>query len=193
MNWLGLAALLLVQAWISWTLWGRPAGLRPPLRDGPRAPRRACSSRRVTFCYGLTFYSVAWRSGLLGPVSTLLAAAARAYLVVATVAAAVYAVRGAIRKRLDVDTDPHRRRALNAAGGVWRLRRPFAAISYGALIERLDFRVREIDVPCRGLPADLDGLRLLHLSDIHLSPFLSEAELAPRDRRRHDCGRTWRR
>jgi predicted MPP superfamily phosphohydrolase len=33
-------------------------------------------------------------------------------------------------------------------------------------------------VPVPGLPADLDGLRVLHLSDIHLSAFLSESDLA---------------
>jgi predicted MPP superfamily phosphohydrolase len=55
---------------------------------------------------------------------------------------------------------------------------PFAALAYGALVERLDFRVREVDVPIPGLPAGLDGLRLLHLSDIHLSAFLSESQLA---------------
>ena len=44
-----------------------------------------------------------------------------------------------------------------------------------------DFRVREIDVPIAGLPADLDGLRMLQLSDIHLSAFLSEARTGARD------------
>lgn len=73
--------------------------------------------------------------------------------------------------------NPGRRRALNAAGNLV-LAAPFAALSYGALVGRLDFHVREVDVPIAGLPADLDGLRLLHLSDIHLSAFLSEAQLA---------------
>jgi predicted MPP superfamily phosphohydrolase len=66
---------------------------------------------------------------------------------------------------------------LNAAGNL-ALATPFAVLTYGALIERLDFHVREVDVPIPGLPDDLDGLRLLHLSDIHLSAFLSESQLA---------------
>src|SRR4029077_14365438 len=37
---------------------------------------------------------------------------------------------------------------------------------------------REVDIPLAGLPDDLDGLRILQLSDIHLSAFLSEAEFA---------------
>jgi predicted MPP superfamily phosphohydrolase len=71
---------------------------------------------------------------------------------------------------------PRRRRVLQAAGNL-AVAAPFAALSYGALFGRLDFHVREVDVPIPALPADLDGLRLLHLSDIHLSAFLSEAQL----------------
>jgi predicted MPP superfamily phosphohydrolase len=73
--------------------------------------------------------------------------------------------------------DPGRRRLLNATGGAL-LAAPFAVVGYGALIERLDFHVREVEIRVPNLPAGLDGLRLLHLSDIHLSAFLSEKNLA---------------
>ena len=73
--------------------------------------------------------------------------------------------------------DPSRRRAVNAAGGAL-LASPFLVAGYGAFIERTNFRVREVDIPIPGLPQDLHGLRLVQLSDIHLSPFLSEQELA---------------
>jgi uncharacterized protein len=73
--------------------------------------------------------------------------------------------------------NPGRRRLLHAAGNL-AMATPFVALPYGALVGRLDFHVREVDVPIPGLPPDLDGLRLLHLSDIHLSAFLSEAQLA---------------
>jgi predicted MPP superfamily phosphohydrolase len=73
--------------------------------------------------------------------------------------------------------DPARRRVLNATGSAL-LAAPFAVVGYGALIERLDFHVREVEIPVPNLPAGLDGLRLLHLSDIHLSAFLSEKDLA---------------
>jgi predicted MPP superfamily phosphohydrolase len=73
--------------------------------------------------------------------------------------------------------DPSRRRAVNAAGGAL-LASPFLVAGYGAFIERTNFQVREVDIPLSGLPPDLDGLRLLQLSDIHLSAFLSEQELA---------------
>lgn len=55
---------------------------------------------------------------------------------------------------------------------------PVIATGYGVFIQRDNFRVREVKVPIRGLHKDLDGLRLVQISDIHLSPFLSERELA---------------
>ncbi|HLY16466.1 MAG TPA: metallophosphoesterase [Bryobacteraceae bacterium] len=73
--------------------------------------------------------------------------------------------------------DPNRRRLLNATGSAL-IAAPFAMVGYGALVERLDFRVREIEVPIPNLPDGLDGLRLVQLSDIHLSAFLSEKDLA---------------
>jgi predicted MPP superfamily phosphohydrolase len=73
--------------------------------------------------------------------------------------------------------DPARRRLLNATGGAL-LAAPFAIVGYGALVERLDFHVREVEIKVPNLPEGLDGLRLLQLSDIHLSAFLSEKDLA---------------
>ncbi len=55
---------------------------------------------------------------------------------------------------------------------------PAAALGYGTFIQRDQFRLREVDVVIPGLPGDLDGLVLAQLSDIHLSPFLSDADLA---------------
>jgi predicted MPP superfamily phosphohydrolase len=55
---------------------------------------------------------------------------------------------------------------------------PAIATGYGAFIQRLDLSVREQDLIFPDLPEDLNGLRLVQLTDIHLSPFLSERELA---------------
>ncbi len=54
---------------------------------------------------------------------------------------------------------------------------PVAAVGVGVLVERNRFHLRRIDISVSGLPKDLDGLRLVHLSDIHLSPFLEERDL----------------
>ena len=73
--------------------------------------------------------------------------------------------------------DPSRRHLVNAAGAAL-LASPFLVVGYGAFVERTDFRVREVEVPIPDLHPDLEGIRLLQLSDIHLSPFLSERDLA---------------
>jgi uncharacterized protein len=70
-----------------------------------------------------------------------------------------------------------RRGFIRAAGGAF-VAAPFAVMAFGILVQRKDFRLREVKVPVAGLPKDLDGLRIAQLSDIHLSPFLSEQELA---------------
>jgi predicted MPP superfamily phosphohydrolase len=55
---------------------------------------------------------------------------------------------------------------------------PAVVFGYGTLIERNSVELREESIPIAGLHPDLDGLRLVQLSDIHLSPFLSEKVLA---------------
>jgi len=99
------------------------------------------------------------------------------YLLISVAGLIIYTVIQPILKKLNTDTDLSRRRALQAAGGVL-MASPLAAIAYGALVERTNFHIRETDIPLKGLPQDLDGLRILQLSDIHLGLFLSEKELA---------------
>src|SRR5690606_33112952 len=73
--------------------------------------------------------------------------------------------------------DPLRRRLLGVTGGAL-IASPLVALGYGALVGRTGFELRELDLPVPNLHPDLEGLRVLHLSDIHLSAFLSEDELA---------------
>jgi predicted MPP superfamily phosphohydrolase len=54
---------------------------------------------------------------------------------------------------------------------------PAIAFGYGTFIERYDLRMREEWIRIPGLDPDLEGLRLAQLTDIHLSPFLSERVL----------------
>lgn len=44
---------------------------------------------------------------------------------------------------------------------------PFLAILLG-IIGRFNFHVTEVNVPVRSLPAELEGMKIVHLSDIHL-------------------------
>ncbi len=73
--------------------------------------------------------------------------------------------------------NPGRRAFLRAAAGAFASAPP-AAFAVGILIERLNARAVEVDLPVPGLPGDLEGLRIVQLTDIHLGPFLGEAELA---------------
>jgi predicted MPP superfamily phosphohydrolase len=78
--------------------------------------------------------------------------------------------------RIRPDHSPARRNFLRAAQ-VALLGAPAAAIGYGVFVERRSVTLREETIEVPGLPADLNGLRLVQLTDIHLSPFLSQREL----------------
>jgi predicted MPP superfamily phosphohydrolase len=84
------------------------------------------------------------------------------------------------RRVADSTTPPHspERRTLIRAVGVAAAAAPFAVTGFGALIERTNFEVREIDLPVPGLHPDLEGKCIAQLSDLHVSPYLSLAELA---------------
>jgi len=53
---------------------------------------------------------------------------------------------------------------------------PFVIAGYGTFAGRKQIEVKEIDIALRGLPGDLDGLRLAQITDLHCGPFLT-----PRD------------
>jgi uncharacterized protein len=106
-----------------------------------------------------------------------LAAFSLAYLLTATVAVIVYAVRNAIFRRFPSTAVPARRDVLRAAANA-AIAAPIVALGYGTFIERFDLHVRELDIPLAGLAPDLDGIRILQISDIHRGAFLSDRELA---------------
>ncbi|MEP6539066.1 MAG: metallophosphoesterase, partial [Bryobacteraceae bacterium] len=54
---------------------------------------------------------------------------------------------------------------------------PVVATGFG-IIQRENLTLRQVDIPIPNLPKDLHGLRLVQISDIHLSPFVSESLLA---------------
>ncbi len=55
---------------------------------------------------------------------------------------------------------------------------PVAVVGYGVFVQRFNIRLREQKISIPGLPPDFEGLRIVQLTDIHLSPFLSVKELA---------------
>jgi hypothetical protein len=54
---------------------------------------------------------------------------------------------------------------------------PPAVLGYGVFIQRNQLVLREKKIEIPGLPTDLDGVRLVQLTDMHRSPFLSRAML----------------
>ena len=72
--------------------------------------------------------------------------------------------------------DAGRRRLLLAARAA-AVAAPAMAIGYGVFIERSRFRMTEVDVPVKNLPADLNGLRLVQITDIHMGPYLQRRDV----------------
>jgi uncharacterized protein len=72
--------------------------------------------------------------------------------------------------------DPARRKLLETVAVSLSIA-PLAATAFG-IVHRNHFRVSEVPVPVPNLPKDLDGLRIVQITDIHLSQFLSEREFA---------------
>ena len=70
-----------------------------------------------------------------------------------------------------------KRRSFLQAAGAGLCLAPVVSTGFG-IVTRNRFRLTEVDIPIQNLPRDLNGLSIVQVSDIHLSPFLSEAELA---------------
>jgi predicted MPP superfamily phosphohydrolase len=64
--------------------------------------------------------------------------------------------------------------------GLRALARSLAARDlYAHWLARRGLQLVEVDVPVPDLPADLDGLRIVQLSDLHAGPFFDRDSLEP--------------
>ena len=72
--------------------------------------------------------------------------------------------------------DPTRRNVLYQAASIAGAT-PLIAALYGYSMERLRFEVEHVEVPVANLPQALDGLRIVHLSDIHVGDFMPVREV----------------
>jgi predicted MPP superfamily phosphohydrolase len=59
---------------------------------------------------------------------------------------------------------------LEEAGVAWVPVGALAAVGVGALAALRGLYVRHVDIPVEGLPPDLDGLRIVQISDLHVGP-----------------------
>jgi uncharacterized protein len=99
------------------------------------------------------------------------------WIVCSTIALFLYGIIRIRLRKAPVNGGPSRRIFLRAATGV-TLAAPFAAAAIGGIVERTRIETTELKLALPGLPTELQGLRLLQLSDIHLSPYLSAKTLA---------------
>jgi len=79
-------------------------------------------------------------------------------------------------KAIETLADPSRRyffrTATIAAGAA-----PFLGVMYGYAAERLNYQVRRVEIPIIKLPPALDGMKIVQLSDIHLSGYMPRTQV----------------
>jgi len=54
---------------------------------------------------------------------------------------------------------------------------PFMAATYGVAAGRRNYKIEEVDVPISDLPKELDGFRIVQLSDLHIGEFMPRDEI----------------
>ena len=83
---------------------------------------------------------------------------------------------GDANSRIELLADPSRRyffrTATMAAGAA-----PFLGVMYGYAAERLNYQVRRVEIPIAKLPPGLDGMKIVQLSDIHLSGYMPRTQV----------------
>lgn len=99
------------------------------------------------------------------------------WLFLTSLATAIFLAGRYLLRRFPIDHSPARRTALSAAGTI-AIAAPATVVGFGAFIERNDYGVTELDFPVPGLHPDLDGYRIMQVSDLHVSPFLSVRQMA---------------
>lgn len=88
---------------------------------------------------------------------------------------ATLAVSGS-RRAIELLRDPSRRYFFKSATAVAGVS-PFLCAAYGFAAERLKYTIRRVEIPVDKLPSALDGMRIVQLSDIHLSGYMSRSEV----------------
>lgn len=81
-----------------------------------------------------------------------------------------------VANRTAARLDRPRRRFLQAAGSTLAAA-PFVGTAFG-IVTRDQFELLHVKVPVKNLHRDLEGLRFVQITDIHLSPFLTRRQFA---------------
>ncbi|HVW08063.1 MAG TPA: metallophosphoesterase [Bryobacteraceae bacterium] len=133
----------------------------------------------VTAAAIATVWSGAMYSMRRVPVTIRVGFAATGYIWIflTSLAAAAFLLGRYLLRKTPAAHSPGRRRALGGAA-LLAAAAPASVVAYGAFVERNDYGVTELDFPVRGLHPDLDGYRIMQVSDLHVSPFLSVRQMA---------------
>ncbi len=83
-----------------------------------------------------------------------------------------FSVMDLISRRRVTGPQDHDRRAFFRYAARAAAAIPLIAGVYGFAAERFRYRVREVDVPIADLPAGLDGMKIVQLSDIHSGDYM---------------------
>jgi predicted MPP superfamily phosphohydrolase len=109
---------------------------------------------------------------------TSVLAAGYLWILLSSLATAICYLGKRLADRLPGEHSRSRRNLLRTAGLI-AIAAPASAVAYGTFVERHQYGVAELDFPIPNLHPDFDGYRVVQVSDLHVSPFLS-----PRDARR---------
>ncbi|MGH7771890.1 MAG: metallophosphoesterase [Candidatus Binatia bacterium] len=141
----------------------------------------------VAFFFLLMLYPLAWRAvtgfRLYEPFPSVLRGFLAFWVVGSMGSAIVLLAYDCFRRfvRLGsarpVEPDLQRRDFLKKGVGVLAAT-PFFISGYGVLLARHRFQVEHFDLPLNGLSSALSHLSIVHLTDIHVGPFMPEEELA---------------
>jgi predicted MPP superfamily phosphohydrolase len=77
---------------------------------------------------------------------------------------------------VDMVPDPSRRYFFRTASAVAGAA-PFLSAVYGFAAERLNYQVRRVEIPVANLPSGLEGMKIVQISDIHLSGYMNRSDV----------------
>lgn len=117
--------------------------------------------------YSTRFIPVGMRTGIV--------ASAYFWILLSSLATAIAGIFHILITRVPGLHSPARRRWLRAAA-VTAIGIPAVAATRAVIVSRNQYRTRELDLPVHGLHPDFEGFRIVQVSDLHVSPFLSVRE-----------------
>ena len=77
---------------------------------------------------------------------------------------------------VEMVSDPSRRYFFRTASAVAGAA-PFLSAVYGFAAERLNYQVRRVEIPLANLPSGLEGMKIVQISDIHLSGYMNRTDV----------------